>query len=354
MGEVSFLALRALNPNFNIRQRYLQQHYVVQKLQREIELPGHTGCVNTIQWSKDGSLLISGSDDCLVNIYHYPSYNIKHSLRTGHNGNIFGATFMPNSSNTKVLSCASNGGVRVTDVHRPEETAVFKCHRSTVYCAVPTSPDTFLTCGSDSAVREVDLRERGSCDCTGCYKGLLIKCKGWAVSGIELNPCQPYELCIAHGGVVRLYDTRNLRRRRGLLTNQQLHAMKGEYKTKSIGSCSPAFERITHISYNKTGKEILLSTSHAGVVLLSTNGERMEEEHQVTPSELAQQVDEDLEMRDDIEQSTTVEYSTGGTGYSEAGASAAGSGEGSSSAPPTPAGLRQRAHYAKRLRPFTA
>lgn len=32
-------------------------------------LEGHTGCVNCLEWNKDGSLLVSGSDDQFIRIW---------------------------------------------------------------------------------------------------------------------------------------------------------------------------------------------------------------------------------------------------------------------------------------------
>lgn len=34
-----------------------------------ISIQRHSGCVNTVQWNHEGTLLVSGSDDCYVCIY---------------------------------------------------------------------------------------------------------------------------------------------------------------------------------------------------------------------------------------------------------------------------------------------
>ncbi|KAI8924088.1 hypothetical protein BC831DRAFT_467499, partial [Entophlyctis helioformis] len=34
-------------------------------------LPAHTGCVNSLAWSEDGNLLLTGSDDLHLAIWRY-------------------------------------------------------------------------------------------------------------------------------------------------------------------------------------------------------------------------------------------------------------------------------------------
>jgi len=64
-----------------------------------ISLEKHAGCVNTVQWNYEGTLLVSGSDDCYVSNYKFSNIKLKiwkpferklvTSIRTGHTGNIF-------------------------------------------------------------------------------------------------------------------------------------------------------------------------------------------------------------------------------------------------------------------------
>ena len=41
----------------------------VARLEVSRNLPPHRGCVNTVEWSRDGTLVASGSDDLLVALY---------------------------------------------------------------------------------------------------------------------------------------------------------------------------------------------------------------------------------------------------------------------------------------------
>jgi WD40 repeat protein len=43
--------------------------YLVKRLTNTRVLEGHNGCVNSVSWNETGTRLISGSDDCHINIY---------------------------------------------------------------------------------------------------------------------------------------------------------------------------------------------------------------------------------------------------------------------------------------------
>eukprot|EP01088_Endostelium_zonatum_P014433 TRINITY_DN3179_c4_g1_i1.p1 TRINITY_DN3179_c4_g1~~TRINITY_DN3179_c4_g1_i1.p1 ORF type:complete len:703 (-),score=204.95 TRINITY_DN3179_c4_g1_i1:52-2160(-) len=115
------------------------------------KLYGHSGCVNTIDFSPSGEFIITGSDDCHVNIYSqkYVStssssssiqskpqddedddlptqpptpthsgiqWSIRDSIETGHSRNIFCTRFVPGSNDSKFVSCGMDGEIRVTDI----------------------------------------------------------------------------------------------------------------------------------------------------------------------------------------------------------------------------------------------
>ena len=89
----------------------------VSRLELRTALVKHTGCVNTIQWNSNGSLLISGSDDCRLNIWSAgQSYKLQHSLFTGHRRNIFSAVFVPGTNDHKVVSTGMDGEVYYLDL----------------------------------------------------------------------------------------------------------------------------------------------------------------------------------------------------------------------------------------------
>lgn len=75
---------------------------LIQCLKKYQILEGHTGCVNTVSWSDDGSHLLTGSDDQYLNIYDGYSSRLIYSFKSGHRANIFSAKFLPCTSDEKV------------------------------------------------------------------------------------------------------------------------------------------------------------------------------------------------------------------------------------------------------------
>ena len=82
-------------------------------------LEKHGGCVNTVSWNEDASLLISGSDDMTVVVWSTgTNFPVKGSVFTGHTHNVFDAQFIPNCNSTKCVTTAADGQVRMIDLER--------------------------------------------------------------------------------------------------------------------------------------------------------------------------------------------------------------------------------------------
>ena len=178
----------------------------------------HSGCVNTLQWSSTGGHILSGSDDHRLIVTEPYTGRVALDFHTAHKSNIFSAKFLPESSDTKIVSCSGNswwltkkywgsscppcspagdppdatdyffnipnltlvfhftwsfsgdGSILYTDVERTEEThgCLFNCHSTTTYelQTVPGDPHTFLSCGEDGTVRWFDLRIKEVCSLT--------------------------------------------------------------------------------------------------------------------------------------------------------------------------------------------
>lgn len=88
--------------------------------ERVESLTSHSGCVNTLKWSKDGTKLITGSDDRTVKIWSYHQSSkgtlLKHTIRTGHRSNIFCADFSP-INESLIVSCAADGSLYRNDLN---------------------------------------------------------------------------------------------------------------------------------------------------------------------------------------------------------------------------------------------
>ncbi|KAI8348017.1 WD40-repeat-containing domain protein [Choanephora cucurbitarum] len=138
----------------------------------EKELAGHSGCINTLDWSALGDLLLTGSDDTQLNIYSsYDNYKMLHTIDTGHTANIFTAKFMPQTSNRIILSGAGDAELRIFDVTNPRTplNSMYVCHSDQLrrICTLPDNPHEFFTCSLDGnnvgTVRHFDLRTPHVC-----------------------------------------------------------------------------------------------------------------------------------------------------------------------------------------------
>ena len=87
---------------------------LTQSLKLENELNIHKGCVNSIVWNNKGDRILSGSDDQKLIMTNPFTSEVYLKFITGHRSNIFSAKFLPQSE-CKVISCAGNGSVLVSD-----------------------------------------------------------------------------------------------------------------------------------------------------------------------------------------------------------------------------------------------
>ena len=84
---------------------YLQRNivgskYLIEKYELQSLLKGHTGCVNTVLFSEDGTRIFTGSDDTNVNIYLTETCKKIVTLPTIHTNNIFYAKDLPGTDMT--------------------------------------------------------------------------------------------------------------------------------------------------------------------------------------------------------------------------------------------------------------
>ncbi|TPX71832.1 hypothetical protein SpCBS45565_g00826 [Spizellomyces sp. 'palustris'] len=158
---------------------------LVGRLHLERKLEGHMGCVNTVQWTKNGQQILTGSDDCRLNIWDPfapPGKTpLLSSVISGHEANIFSAKFVPFSEwgpSPQVVSCAADGMVRYTDFNQTVANGGFSCHSDIAYEVVvdPNSPNLFWSASDDGTVNQYDLRQSTHCACEDdhCNRHVLI------------------------------------------------------------------------------------------------------------------------------------------------------------------------------------
>ncbi|KAK4518241.1 Transcription initiation factor TFIID subunit 9 [Mucor velutinosus] len=149
------------------KQIYADQ-YIMSNLTLERELPGHTGCVNTLDWSSAGDKLLTGSDDTKLNVYlTFENYELQTTIDTGHRANIFTAKFMPQTSDNIIVSGAGDSEIRIFDLTNPEKQldSMYVCHSDQLkrICVFEDNPYEFMSCSQDGTVRHFDRRTPHLC-----------------------------------------------------------------------------------------------------------------------------------------------------------------------------------------------
>ncbi|KAF4715214.1 hypothetical protein FOZ63_023808 [Perkinsus olseni] len=205
----------------------------VERYSLATKLEGHRGCVNTVLWSEDGSLVVSGSDDKDVRIWRQslgasqasPQWKCVNTLDTGHSHNIFCATFVPGTCGREVVTCAGDGELRDIDVESGTTKVLHSCPGICFkHCHAPFCPSLVLLTKQDGGVRQIDLREGPppSLENRGRGGGVRLfnvnnfqEVSSRAVNmstAIGFNPVQSYVFALGEcSKVVRTFDMRMVR-----------------------------------------------------------------------------------------------------------------------------------------------
>ena len=85
--------------------------HCVKRLELMYKLEEHAGCVNSLNFHPDGSLLASGADDLKVVIWDWKVGKTLMKYKTKHRGNVFQSKFLPLSGDLHIASCARDGQV---------------------------------------------------------------------------------------------------------------------------------------------------------------------------------------------------------------------------------------------------
>ncbi|XP_053678141.1 DDB1- and CUL4-associated factor 6-like [Anopheles nili] len=257
---------------------------LLRKMTKPVKVEGHKGCVNTLFWSEDGQMLLSGSDDQHIGVCNpFTSTRTIHRVRTKHRANIFSARFLPQSNNREVVSCSGDGVVQHTnldmvanaqlDVNGGYCTTYFACHtRGTTYevTTIPNEPRVFLSCGEDATVRLFDLRFATSCYRSNCMENVLIYSPA-ATTAMALSPTsQNYIAVGSSGSNVRIYDRRYLAVRNFAATTDSsvdLYTVPLKLYTNPTNEKRPF--RVTSIEIDRSEQQMLVNYSSDHVYLFN-------------------------------------------------------------------------------------
>lgn len=208
--EVGDLSPRTFTHRFGASEDLVLRLGIHRKLNR------HRGCVNTVSFNGDGSILLSGSDDRTVILWDWDVGKVKLSFHTGHTNNIFQARFMPYTNDKTIVTCAADGEVRHTQILQggAVSTVMLAQHEGRAHklAIEPGSPHIFYSCGEDGLVQHFDLRTQSATK--------IIVCKPFQdksaympivhLNAIAIDPRNPNHIVIAGSDeYARLYDIRN-------------------------------------------------------------------------------------------------------------------------------------------------
>ena len=84
--------------------------------------------MNCIQWSENGELLASGSDDVRVIVWDPFRGKKVQEITTGHEGNIFSVKFMPDTNNNLIVSGAADYKLQLHDMSMGKTLQSYKKH----------------------------------------------------------------------------------------------------------------------------------------------------------------------------------------------------------------------------------
>lgn len=237
--------------------------HCVQRLELMYKLERHDGCVNSLNFHPNGSLLASGSDDLNVVIWDWPTGKDLLTFETKHKGNVFQSKFMNLSGDLHIVTSARDGQVRLHQVSQTEglrSSRRLGIHRGATnkLALLKDQPHVVLSSGEDGCVYSHDVRDNKQVKLVTVQ---TLDDRKIALYSINSHPLDSHQFCVSgRNHVVRTYDQRKLST--VLNTYCPGHFKK---KTDLIGL------HVTCAIYNYNGTEILASYSDDDIYLFDVN-----------------------------------------------------------------------------------
>ncbi|CAL8103437.1 unnamed protein product [Calicophoron daubneyi] len=204
-------AVGALNPDPQTFQESIQGSlWAVTRLHLENKFKCHTGCVNALCFNSVGNLIASGSDDVKVVVTNWITGERVAKYSTGHCMNIFHVKFLPETNDSKIVSCACDSEVRLANLSSDGSlvgsTRVLVAHNRACHkLALPQGePNIVLSAGADGQVFSIDVRVPKADN--------ILWLPFSEFFSVACNPVYPHEiaLCGRSESIVRIYDRRKM------------------------------------------------------------------------------------------------------------------------------------------------
>ncbi|KAL3266469.1 hypothetical protein HHI36_010639 [Cryptolaemus montrouzieri] len=184
--------------------------HCVQRLELMYKLEEHFGCVNSLNFYPDGSLLASGSDDLYIVVWDWKVGKCLVKYLTKHRMNVFQSKFLHISGDLHIASCSRDGQVRIARLSNEggvRENRKLGCHKAACHklTVLPDQPQIILSAGEDGVVLSHDIRKTKSDHIVN------VKVDGRHVPlySIHGHPLRTHEFCVGgQDDMVRVYDQR--------------------------------------------------------------------------------------------------------------------------------------------------
>lgn len=263
-----------------LRQKLQNTSSLIDRLELEFSLEGHDGCVNCLEWSTDGKILASGSDDfqiILWDVFH--KKKIK-SIKTPHTGNMFSVKFLPKSGNSLIASGAADKCIYVFDVNRSNEKILdCSCHTARVkrLATAPDHPYVFWSVAEDGCLFQFDIRENHRCRSEDNVRLLDLSASIELLTEakcLAINPRKTEQIALGtNDPYARIYDRRMLVKSSvsspavnnqsedncSLPTDCVTYYSPGHIQQKITRIVEHDNRAITYLTFNDTGDELLVN-----------------------------------------------------------------------------------------------
>lgn len=243
--------LLARTANMYWFERYVNNSlWMIQRLELSRRLKGHTGCVNSLDFNKDGNLLCSGSDDLIISIWDWQQDKSRKRINTGHTNNVFHSQF--DHSNDNIITASRDGTVRLINIETSISELLMTQSGEIGKLAFIT-PHTLVTCGTNASVNLIDLRIR---DPSKAQKLFLVRNprnnRSCALHTITAHPMDKHKIVVAgESPYVFLYDLRRARDPNDK-EHKPYHVLDTFENSRNI---------VTSTAFNSNGDKLLISYS---------------------------------------------------------------------------------------------